>query len=272
MIQDAFILSSGTVGGFIHRQKGINNQDGLAIAEDENNFAAIICDGCSSGKNSEVGAKLIARFAAEETIRLMQEEQVIFGSQILDRLSGSILGYMRESVEKFKDPKMALEEMFLATIVGVIMNEWVTTVFSLGDGVISLNGEVLVIDENNAPNYLAYRAYPGAYMIDEVKINFVVRQEVMTKDLQSLILASDGAQELIAKADREINILGKLEKVGGLNQFEQEERYLKNPSLLQKRLCQLNTERMIIDWEEREVRKSEGILSDDTTIVLMRRR
>lgn len=271
MITKQFFVTGGTVTGYAHRQAGRNNQDGFFMAEDAENFSAVVCDGCSSARDSEVGAKLIARFAAGEILRLMKRGCAVSGSEILKELQNSIVDYLKNLTGYFPDP-LSADDMFLATIVGVVMNEFSTTVFSLGDGVISLNGNVEIIDENNAPNYLAYLTHPGNYKIDEEKIAFVVRQEIATDEAQTIIIATDGAKELAQKADREICVLGKPELVKGLNQFEQEVRYMKNPTLLQKRLFQLNAERVMIDWEKKEVKKFEGILSDDTTIVLIKRK
>jgi len=271
MITKQFFVTGGTVTGYAHRQAGRNNQDGFFMAEDAENFSAVICDGCSSARDSEVGAKLIARFAAGEILRLMKRDCVTSGSEILKKLQISIVNYLKNLTGYLPDP-LSADDMFLATIVGVAMNEFSTTVFSLGDGVISLNGNVKIIDENNAPNYLAYLTHPGNYKIDEEKITFVVQQEIATDEVKTILIATDGAKDLMQKAEREICVLGKPEQVKGLIQFEQEERYMKNPTLLQKRLFQLNAERVAIDWERKEVKKLEGILSDDTTIILIRRK
>lgn len=268
MIKDDFFITGGSVIGYNHRQSGRNNQDGFYVAANEHSLAAIVCDGCSSSQNSEVGAKMMARFIALEALRLLENKK---SPDILYELRESALWFLRRMI-LVADSVPMVDDMFLFTALGAIVREQETVVFSLGDGVISLNGETLVIDEENTPSYLGYKVVPGSYKVDEQKINFVVRHKMPTSNLQTLIISTDGARDLIAKSEKMITVLGGEEKVGGLEQFETEERYLKNPSLLQKRLFQLNMERTVVDWEKQEIRKYEGMLSDDTTMILVRRR
>lgn len=272
MITDKFATVAGTVVGTEHRRTGRNNQDGYFIAANDYVLSAVVSDGCSSSASSEVGAKLLARFVAEEVMRLMKYEWVIKGSEIMDCLEKRIVDYIRIILSLHQNPEATLDEMFLATIVGVIMNDYFTTVYTIGDGVYSLNEVVEVIDENNAPNYPAYKVLPGSYKVDESKIRFHVRQEICTDKVKSVVIATDGAAELEAKTESTLLVLGKQERVGGLDQFEKDARYLKNPSLLQKRLNQLNGEKTHINWEERTLKKNGGILRDDTTIVMLKRR
>lgn len=272
MITEKFIAIAGTVIGTEHKRTGRNNQDGYFIATNDYTLAAAVSDGCSSSASSEVGAKLLSRFVAEEALKLMKYECVIQGSEIIGRLEERTIEYARKILSLHQNPVSALDEMFLATIVGVIMNDYFTTIFALGDGAFSVNGELEIIDENNTPNYLAYKVFPGNYEVDESRIKFRVRKEIFTDEVRSVIIATDGAAELSEKADWTVSILGKEETVKGINQFEKNGKYLKNPSLLQKRLNQLNMEKITVDWESREMRKIGGILSDDTTIILIKRK
>jgi hypothetical protein len=272
MITDRYFVTGGTVTGINHRVKGRNNQDGLAIAKDEKHIVAVVADGCSSSISSEVGARLIAKFVAEETLRLARDKNGHYVPDILPLLEESLIGFLKDISNKFIDPLEIVDEMLLATVVGTVVNSYMATVFSIGDGVISVNSEVTIIDEDNTPTYPAYKIFPGSYCFDESKIHFAIRKEIGLDDLQSIVIATDGAAELQAKADEFISILGKKEKIGGVEQFEKEEKYLKNPSLLQKRLFQLNAEKTAIDWEKKEIKKFNGILNDDTTVIIVRRR
>lgn len=272
MITDKFTAVAGTVIGTEHRRTGRNNQDGYHIAANGYVISAAVSDGCSSSASSEVGAKLLSRFVAEEALKLIKYECVVKGSEIVDCLEERTIDYVRKILSMHQDPGSALDEMFLATIVGVIMNDYFTTIYTIGDGAYSLNGVVEVIDENNAPNYLAYKVLPGNYKVDESKINFQIRKEVFTDEVESVVIATDGAVELEAKAESALLVLGKQERIGGLDQFEKDSRYLKNPSLLQKRLNQLNGEKTHVNWEERTFQKVGGIFRDDTTIVMLKRK
>ena len=271
MITDKFFICAGSVTGASHKQAGRNNQDAYFIASDSEDLVAVVCDGCSSSLKSEVGANLMARFIATEALRLMKMNRV-FASDILLELEQNTLAYLRGITDAFPDKGKAIDEMFLATVMGVVVNRFSTTIFSAGDGVFSLNGKINIIDEENAPTYLGYKINPGGYIVDEEKIKFIVREEVATDDVKNIQIATDGAKELEEKAGNSLFLLGKEERVGGLDQFETEGRYLKNPTLLQKRLFQINADKVSVDWEKQEVRRSKGLLTDDTTIVMIRRK
>lgn len=267
-----FLISSGSVIGSKHRLFGKNNQDGLFVARNEKAICAIVCDGCSSSPESEVGAKLAARFIALKAIHIMTTGWFQKGSEILPSFREIILMYLRRLTDHFYQNDKVVDDMFLFTIVGAIINESFATIFSIGDGVYSLNGKTTIIDENNSPNYLGYRIIPGAYAVEESGIRFMVREEVETSSLESMIIATDGASDIEARAEEPLVISGSAGIVGGLNQFESEERYLKNPTLVQRRLNQLSLSRTEIDWDNQRIMRSEGILGDDTSVILIRRR
>lgn len=271
MLSERFFIAKGTVIGYKHRDAGKNNQDGVCVCGDEENLLAVVSDGCSSSANSEVGAKLISKYVAEEGLRLLKSYPDLPKQVLIKRLEKLTIGFFEDFVNKFGNPYKVVDEMLLATVMGLMMNNDSAVVFSSGDGMFSLNGDIFEIDENNLPSYLGYKIIPGSYEIEEDKINFVIRKEISTEEIKSLIIATDGAKDLEEKADFAIRVLGREEIVGGLNQFEAE-RYKKNPSLVQKRLFQLNRERIAIDWTKRETEKFGGVLSDDTTIVLIKRR
>lgn len=66
MLQDKLQVAYGTVTGRDHTfggnlVLGKSNQDAIATAWMDDAFVAVLCDGCSSGAHSEVGAQLTAR-------------------------------------------------------------------------------------------------------------------------------------------------------------------------------------------------------------------
>jgi hypothetical protein len=123
----------------------------------------------------------------------------------------------------------------------------------MGDGAIAINGKLNQIPAypNNAPPYLAYGLYkPEA-------INFEIRDLLPTSELESLLIATDGIDDLV--------------KVEDINQFWQEDRYFKNPDAIRRKLAILNREETKPDWNKRELIKRSGVLSDDTSLVVIRR-
>ena len=59
-----FEIAAGTVSGRDHRQAGKNNHDAYVFSSDASGTVAVVCDGCGSGRHSEVGAKIGARLVA----------------------------------------------------------------------------------------------------------------------------------------------------------------------------------------------------------------
>ena len=74
-------------------------------------------------------------------------------------------------------------------------------------------------------------------------------------DVRSVIIGTDGLNGLMDRADEPLSD-GSLQ--GGLEQFEEDPRYLANPSLLHKRLTVIGD--------------GNGRLRDDTTMILIRRK
>lgn len=271
-MKEQFDVIAGSVTGTGHRLCGKNNQDAYHWISDEKVITAVVCDGCSSSLYSEVGAKLIARYVSEKAAWLIRQGKGVKGSEILKILEVLIVKFLKTLTEKFQNQDSAIDEMFLATIIGAMITPAWMTIFSFGDGIFGVNGQINVIDQNNAPAYIGYKIKPGLYFVDSAEMGFCIQAEMPTEDVKTLILASDGAFELQEKAENVISIFGQEEKIGNLSQFEADERYIKNPTLLQKRLLQLNTEKNQIDWENEEIQKFPGIFKDDATIVLIKRR
>jgi hypothetical protein len=150
-------------------------------------------------------------------------------------------------------------DQFLFTIVGVLITAGVATTFSLGDGLVVINGDRTQLGPfpNNEPPYLGYSLLPGAPdRGPSDHLSFQVHRSMAASEVQSLVLGTDGAVELEAIAGRAIQ--GRDEVVGPLSQFWSEDRFFKNPDMVRRRLTVLN----------RGPRG--GLLSDDTTLVVVR--
>jgi hypothetical protein len=146
-----------------------------------------------------------------------------------------------------------VNDYLLFTILGSVITSSETVTFSMGDGAIAINGKFTEIPPyaDNAPPYLAYGLYkPEA-------INFEIRDRLPTSELESLLIATDGIDDLV--------------KVEDIHQFWQEDRYFKNPDAIRRKLAMLNREEIKPDWHKKELTKRSGVLSDDTTFVVIRR-
>src|SRR4051812_15636000 len=59
-----FALAAGSVTGRDHRRAERDGQDGHALVVSDDVVAAIVTDGCSSGRTSEIGARIGAAWLA----------------------------------------------------------------------------------------------------------------------------------------------------------------------------------------------------------------
>jgi hypothetical protein len=230
-MQALFEVASGSIAGSYHRSIGKNNQDAYGSTSTEKATIAVVCDGCGSGEHSEVGAKLGVRLAVEAIASHLSDR---VDAEFWEKLKLDLLGQLRDLAESLGggncNASQTVNDYLLFTIVGAIATPMETVTFSIGDGVIAVNGKIARIGPfaDNAPPYLAY----GLYCPDAV--GFQVCDRLPTEEVRSIPIGTDGLGDLIAAELR--NLPGKQEKVGGISQFCQEERYFTNPDAIRRRL------------------------------------
>jgi len=262
-LESRFEMAGGSVVGRAHVQACRNNQDAFTWEVTSKAVVAVVCDGCSGGRHSEVGAKVAARVVSAAMSRRLvareMDEAVIeeVGCEALEKLGtlASLLGTSREAVG----------EHLLFTVLGVAVTEKLTCVFGLGDGLYAVNDEVQVLGPfpGNAPPYLGYGLLEG-----HRGFKLGLHCLVPTREVRSLMIGTDGVGELRAAASR--NVPGRLAPVGPLSSFWSEGRYFANPDAVRRRLSLINRDasRVTVTGIVREP----GLLSDDTTMVVLRRR
>jgi len=254
---DSFEYAFGSIIGRNHVLAGKNNQDAYGIISNEKFMIAVVCDGCGSGKHSEVGAKLGAKMVMNEIVDFLNQEanqdSQISNSEFWNLVKLNLLQKLKDLVTLTNGDLEFVNDYLLFTILGAVITERETVTFSMGDGAIAINGKLTQIPTypDNAPPYLAY----GLYKPDAV--NFEIRDRLPTGELNSLLIATDGIDDLIA--------------VETINQFWQEDRYFKNPDAIRRKLVMLNREEVKPDWHRKELTKRSGVLSDDTSLVVIRR-
>jgi serine/threonine protein phosphatase PrpC len=254
---DSFEYAIGSIIGRNHVLAGKNNQDAYQIIANEKFIIAVVCDGCGSGKHSEVGAKLGARLVIAEITNLLNQEgnqdSEISNPEFWNLVKHNLLQKLKDFVMLTNGDMEFVNDYLLFTILGTVITDLETVTFSMGDGAIAINGELNQIPAypDNAPPYLAY----GLYKPDA--INFEIRDRLPTSELESLLIATDGIDDLV--------------KVEDIHQFWQEDRYFKNPDAIRRKLAMLNREEVKPDWNRKELTKRSGVLSDDTSLVVIRR-
>lgn len=307
-MKDLFDIAGGSVIGRDHREAGRNNQDAFAWHQDARCTIAVVADGCSEGAHSEVGAQLGARLL----VRAIEDRFWEYATNPYDetrREPVEIPEFWEEAQSAFLAdlgtliPRMAnlrvrgdriVLDYFLSTVVGALITERYAYVFSVGDGVIAVNGEVETLGPfpGNAPPYPMYVGMaPGAAMEERTK--FRLRPPIPLRGpfafspqscdgakheqakgegggagVQSLLIGTDGVADLIAAAERPLP--GKDELVGPLSQFWTDDRYFRNPDMLRRRLTLVNRDTARV--EDSALIREPGLLRDDTTLVAIRRR
>jgi serine/threonine protein phosphatase PrpC len=251
-----FEYAMGSIIGRNHVAAGKNNQDAYRVVLRSQFVVAVVCDGCGSGKHSEVGAKLGTRIVSNEIADLLEQGMAISNPDFWDILKTNLFQKLIDIVAIANDAQESVMEFvndyLLFTIVGAVITSSETVTFSMGDGAIAVNGKLTQIPTypDNAPPYLAY----GLYRPDAV--SFEICDRIPTSELESILIATDGIDDLI--------------KVEDVAQFWQEDKYFKNPDAIRRKLSMLNREEIKPDWNKRELVKRSGLLSDDTTIIAIR--
>ncbi len=237
-----FAVAGGTTSGARHAAAGRNNQDAFAWAESPAGLVALVCDGCGSARDSEVGAKIGSRLLVAAIARRLGSREVstALGEarlEVVETLRGLSLAM---SAEPGTGVAKAVAEFFLFTVVGVVVAHDQVTPFSLGDGVIVVNGERRVLGPypDNEPPYLGYElVQPGAPR------PFELHDPIPVAEVRSVLLGTDGALDL-----------------DDLAPFCADTRFVTNTDQVRRRL-------VLVGREAGGTR-----LPDDTTVVVLQKR
>jgi hypothetical protein len=257
---DTFAVTAGSIVGREHVRLHRNNQDGIGIHAGEDLIVAAVTDGCSSGRFSEVGARLGAAWLAHWVPRLYREQVADIGGATATGLC-QYLARIASGLAASTDVRTVVNEYLLFTFLVALITPEETMVFGMGDGVICLNGDAIVLDPGpeNAPLYLAYllvnpdaldgtaarlRREPAAFQP-------VVHLRRPTEEVRSLLIGTDGVSDVIARAGEPLQ---DGSPPGGLESLSAGA----NPMQLQRRLVVLG-----------ELHRR---LADDTTVAVIKRR
>lgn len=263
-----FEIAGGRVIGRDHRKSGKPCQDAFAWVRGRRSIAAVVADGCGSGRHSEVGAHIGARLWTGALSKRLEAGACVADPELWGRTREDVLAHLRIAARGMGGPlREIVSDFMLFTLVGAAITSELTAVFSIGDGVVAINGTVDQIGPfpGNQPPYLAYDLLDGV----ECDTSASIRALRPTRDVDSILLATDGAEDLIRVANE--SIPGRDQRVGGLEQFWTREALFRNPDALRRRLAVINRESFVPDWSRQHIARTSGILPDDTAIVAIRR-
>jgi hypothetical protein len=269
---------TATVTGARHLRVARNGQDAAAAACGAGWAAAAVCDGCSAGAYSEVGARLGAALvvaalarrlaadagtvggadrevsgAAREVGAATREVECVERERVLVRhaklwadVRTEVIDALAELVDRIGGDRVpAVVDHFLFTIVAVAATRGGASVCAIGDGAYAFDGDTRVLGPfpDNQPPYLGY-----ALLGDEPPAHI----EAVPIGTRVVAIGTDGAGEL----------------AGGLARFT-EPRYLEHADRARRELAVLARGREVIDWDERRVMRT-AELHDDCAIAVVR--
>lgn len=254
---ESFTVVSGSVTGREHRRCCRNNQDAAHWHTEPTVLVAAVADGCSSGQHNEVGALLTVRWLTNSLPHLGEPSVECDLQSFVGTVNTGLQTYLRLVGRSLQvDPAewaRCVHNCFLATYLCAVIRPEVFFVFGVGDGVISVNGEVTVLDsgQDNTPDYVGY----GLVESRGSELAPTIHVSGSTRELDTLLIGTDGLEDMLSQSKV---LLKDGLPLGDLTQFERDERYLRNASLLQKRLNVIGA--------------LNNRLSDDTSLVLIARR
>jgi len=249
-------VAGGSVGGREHARLGKGSQDAFCWTRSESALVAVVSDGCGSGRHSEVGAKLGCRLLVESLSRRLGQGGRIGDAALWRGARSEVLVHLRVLARAMGgELGRVVSDYFLFTIVGAVVTPGLSAVFALGDGIYAVNGEVSRLGPfpNNCPPYLGYELLEEN---DREPLAIEPRVILPTEELDSLLIASDGADELLDEP---------------LSEFWTRDAFFSNSDALRRRLAVLNREVVSADWQRQRLNRTGGRLADDTTIIAIRR-
>lgn len=288
-MHNIFEMACGTLVGRDHLYTGsgtrktlvgADNQDGFRTLCSDDYIIAVVCDGCGSSRGSGIGAHVGAHLVVEAIYRNLEKYHAGFTSlgledttQFLERVRLDVLAHLRVLVNSMgSNLSRVVYRNFLFTVLGVIVSQDYTTIFSIGDGYFFINGAITTISfPDNMPPYIAY-GIAGSVLThtDPALLHFQVHRVVKTDVVKTLLIGTDGLKYLIDAAEQ--NIPGKQELVGPVSQFWEDDCYFANEFMITRKLVLINRDYLNIDWVKRRLAEECGRLRDDTTLVVIRRK
>lgn len=274
-MRESFEMATGTVTGKLHMASGKNNQDGFYTIYADDFMIGVVSDGCGSEPNSEVGAKLGCRMIAEiiyKRVDLFQNSGLKINEILTPKFWENTEKELCRQLRQLSDilGEDAIANFFLFTLVGFVMAKTESLFFSLGDGIVIVNGEITILGPfpDNAPPYLGYNILLEESVKPKNKI--AIQKILDTRDVESVLIGTDGAMHLI-KAESE-KISGKDELVGSISQFWTKKCFFENPDMVRRRLAIINRTYTKFDREKDNLTREYGHLPDDTTLIVVRRK
>ena len=237
-----FSNATASVIGSSHYKLFYNNQDSYDFYQDKFCIIGVVADGCGSGSNSEVGARLSVDFV----INFCKKN---FSNKPFDKnlLENALVEYLRNIVknQQTNEELDFIENYLYFTLFGFIIQPNQTFIFHSGDGCYILNEKVVIVEQDNRPKYIAKKLISGKSHIEI--------DQIETSKLEKLLVATDGLLHLNDKFLNKISVEGMTK----MSDFFNDENHFDDIISLPKFLTNLSI--------------NNNILKDDTTLIMVKR-
>ncbi len=273
-MKNKFEIKGGSIPGVDHTLPGApgwkNNQDAFFVLQNEKITLGIVADGCSEGEHTEVGSKLAVRLLGSLIMRLYPRYEDSLSLSLeqntepyfFTRIREDLLSTLRLLTNQMGDSMTEIVKSYFSfTVVGILVTPKRTYFFSIGDGLISVNGN----HKNLGPFPKNEPPYLGFSLLGE-NIPFVVEQHD-TEKIECALIASDGIDYLMkAEGTKNPNGVWTIENI---SLFWEDDSFLKNSDAIRRKLALYNTEHVTNEGGSPWIKK--GQLKDDTTLIVVRK-
>lgn len=237
-----FLNASASVIGHSHYKLCYNNQDGYHFFQNKSCIIGVVADGCGGGSNNEVGAKLGVDFVVNFCRKHFSDKPfdvVVLKNALVEFLKNIVKNQRTAEELDF------IENYLFFTLFGFVVQPRRTSVFHSGDGLFCLNERLIIIDQDNRPEYIAKTLISGEA--------FLAAESMETSQLDRLLVATDGLLHLNERFFKGENIEG----MTNLSDLFDHEDFFDDPVSLPAFLTGLSLDRKI--------------LRDDTTMIMLKR-
>ncbi|MFT3694294.1 MAG: protein phosphatase 2C domain-containing protein [Kofleriaceae bacterium] len=282
----SFKTASATVIGARHRRAERNGQDAACVRVEDGIAVAVVCDGCSSGAGSEVGARLGARWFAEAMVSALRT------GDVRDR---AVWDTARATVVKQLELLVTRGDQLVTGGDGIqlVKVDDVSPRSADGDGI-----QLVKVTD---PSPRTHVAMIDAQLVRELTL-FTIVATAITRDGAAVFAIGDGAYAV----DGRVRVLGPFPdneppyiaydllgapSTAHFATFDRPTRVLiatdgiddlgcdvsifgasaitAHPDALRRRLVQLARNDERIDWDERRVIRTPARLQDDLAIAIV---
>jgi hypothetical protein len=240
---DTIRVAAASVTGSRHLRAQRNGQDAAASWLGDDAAAVVVCDGCSAGASSEVGARLGAALVVRALATRLATGEPAGSPAMWAAVRADVVCALERLVASIDgDRAAAIHEHFLFTVVAATVTRTEAAVWALGDGSYALGDSVRVLGPfaDNQPPYLAYDLLGKVYA---AHLDVAPRCDV--------VIATDGVLDLDAP----------------LTSFS---RLISHPDALRRHLAVLARGSERVCWDERRIARTPAALQDDCAIGVIR--